>query len=102
MLDDSWDGNDLVAAHHEGPCLALRAWDLGVDEHVLDLLLPAGKPVARPPASYLKACELRLDRPLAPADRSLERHGAALEPGAVVLADRKSTRLNSSHPSISY
>src|SRR6266487_3618525 len=87
MLDDSWDGNDLVAAHHEGPCLALRAWDLGVDEHVLDLLLPAGKPVARPPASYLKACELRLDRPLAPANRSLERHGAALEPGAVVLAD---------------
>src|SRR6266705_6601924 len=87
MFDDSWDGNDFVAAHHEGPCLALRAWDLGVDEHVLDFLLPAGKPVARPPASYLKACELRLDRPLAPANRSLDRHGAALEPGAVVLAD---------------
>src|SRR5512132_84473 len=87
MLDNSRDSNDLVAAHHEGPRLALRAGDLGVDEHVLDLLAPAGEPVARPPAPYLKACELGLDRPLAPTNRSLERYGPALEPRAVVLAD---------------
>src|SRR6266496_6084394 len=88
MLDDTGNGDDLVSTHDERPRLALRPGDLGVDEHVLDLLSPAGEPVARPPASYLKACELRLDPPLAPANRALERDRAAFEPGAVVFADK--------------
>ena len=80
-------GDDLVSAHDERPRLALRAGNLGVDKHVLDLLPPAGEPVARPPASYLKACQLGFDPPPAPANGPLERDRAALEPGAVVLAD---------------
>src|SRR5690349_19020193 len=87
VLDDSRHCDDLVAAHDEWPRLALGAGDLGIDEHVLDLLAPAGEPVARPPASYLKACELGFDLPGAPANRSLERDRPPLEPGAVVLAD---------------
>src|SRR5205823_6420458 len=77
----------LVAAHDEGPRLALGAGDLGVDEHVLDLLAAPGESVARPPASYLKACELGLDPPVPPANRALERDRATLEPGAVVRTD---------------
>src|SRR5438067_583658 len=87
MLDDARNGDDLVAAHDEGPRLALGAGDLGVDEHVLDLLAAPGESVARPPASYLKACELGLDPPVPPANRALERDRATLEPGAVVLTD---------------
>src|SRR5204862_423678 len=48
---------------------------------------PAGEPVARPPTPYLKACELGFDRPLAPADRPLERDRPGLEPEAIVFAD---------------
>src|SRR5262249_11807446 len=86
-LDDSGDRNHFPTAHHEGPRFALGAGDLGVDEHVLDLLAPAGEPVARPPATYLKACQLGLDRPSAPANRAVERDRAAFEPRPVVLSD---------------
>ena len=50
-LDDPGHGDDLVAAHDERPAFAVGAWDLGVDEHVLDLLRAAGEPVAGPPAA---------------------------------------------------
>src|SRR5438067_10893548 len=85
VLDDTRDGDDLVAAYDERPRLALRPRDLGVDEHVLDLLPPAGEPVARPPASYLKAYELGFDPPFAPATLAGEVHRTALEPKAVVF-----------------
>src|SRR6266511_3094989 len=62
--------------------------DLGVDEHVLDLLRASGEPIAGTPGPYLKAWELRGDPPLAPADLALERHRRALEPDALVLAHR--------------
>src|SRR5689334_2901087 len=87
VIEDTGDRDNLVAAHDERPRLALRSGDLGVDEHVLDLLLPACEPVAGPPASYLKASELGLDPPLAPANSAVERNRAALQPEAVVLAD---------------
>src|SRR5256885_6031104 len=86
MVDDARDRDNLVAAHDQRPRLALRPWDLGVHEYVLDLLSSAGESVARPPASYLKASELGLDPPLAPANRTIERDRAALQPEAVVLA----------------
>src|SRR5919202_64974 len=86
MVDDAWHGDDLVAAHDQRPRLALGTRDLRVDEHVLDLLAPPRKPVAGPPAPYLKPSPRRLDRPLAPPHRPLERHRAGLEPEAVVLA----------------
>src|SRR3954471_2980089 len=86
MLDHSRHGDDFAPAYDEGPRLALRSRDLRVDEHVLDLLPAPGEPVARSPASYLKACELGFDRPRAPAHAALERHGGLLEPDAVVLA----------------
>ena len=73
-------------ADDERPGLAFGARDLRVDEHVLHLLAAPGEPVARAPASYLKAWELGFDRPRAPADRALERDGRLLEPDAVVLA----------------
>src|SRR5438067_6243913 len=85
-LDDSRDRDDLVPAHHERPAFAVGARDLGVDEHVLDLLRAALQPVARPPSPYLKPCQLRLDPPAAPLDRAFEVDGAALEPEALVLA----------------
>src|SRR2546423_3334019 len=86
-LDDSRHCDYLPTPHDEGPRLALGAGDLGVDKHVLDLLPPPGESVARPPASYLKACELGLDPPVPPANRAFECDWAALEPGAVVLTD---------------
>src|SRR3954471_1643826 len=89
MLDHSRHGDDFAPAYDEGPRLALGSRDLGVDEHVLDLLPAPGEPVARSPASYLKACELGLDRPRAPADAALERDRGLLEPDAVVLAHRR-------------
>src|SRR5439155_14752715 len=87
-LDDPGNGDDLVAADDEGPAFTVRAGDLRVDEHVLDLLRAAGESIARAPASYLKPWDLRLDAPRAPLDgagREVDR--AALEPQAVVLAD---------------
>src|SRR5581483_9531800 len=88
--DDPGDGDDLVAAHDQRPSFAVGARDLGVDEHVLDLLRAAGEPVARPPPAYLKPWHLRGDAPGAPADlaRRVELDRAVLEPEAVVLADR--------------
>src|SRR5262249_56816941 len=87
-LDEAWHGDDLAPPDDERPCLSLRAGDLRVDEHVLHLLGAAGEPVAGAPASYLKASELRFDRPLAPAHPAFERDGCLLEPDAVVLAHR--------------
>src|SRR5262249_31099854 len=46
------------------------------------------EPVARPPATYLKACELGFNSPFAPADGFLERDRAGLEPEPVVFAHR--------------
>src|SRR6516162_1454075 len=68
MLDDPGHGHHLVAAHHERPCLALRARHLRIDEHVLDLAPPTRHPVARSPPAHSKPLELRADSPLAPAD----------------------------------
>src|SRR5438552_3187624 len=86
VRDEPGNGDDLVSAHDEGPGLSVGTGDLGVDEHVLDLLAPPGEPVARPPASYLKPCQLRPDAPRAPAHFAVEVDGATLEPEAVVLA----------------
>src|SRR5262249_4803791 len=88
-IDDAGNRDNPVPAHHERPRLALGSRDLGVDEHVLDLLAAPGEPAARSPASYLKACEVGLDRPRAPADASLERYRRLLEPDALVFADRR-------------
>src|SRR5947209_3468315 len=85
-LDDSGHCDDLVATHDERPRLALRAGNLRVDEHVLDLLAPPGQPVAGAPGSYLKPWQLRLDAPRAPADLAFERNGRSFEPDAVVFA----------------
>src|SRR5207344_1747578 len=87
-VDDSGHGHDLLAAHDERPRFALGSRDLGVDEHVLDLLAASGEPVAGPPATYLKACELRFNPPPTPADVSVQRDRGLLEPDAVVFADR--------------
>src|SRR5437870_4059615 len=88
-VDDSRHRDDLVPAHDERPRLAFRAGNLRVDENVLDLLAPSSEPVARAPGSYLKAWELRLDAPRAPAHLALQRHGRALQPDAVVLTHRR-------------
>src|SRR5207247_2254628 len=74
--------------HDERPRFALGSRDFGVDEHVLDLLAAAREPVARPPASYLKAWERRFNAPWAPAHGAVERDRGLLEPNAVVLAHR--------------
>src|SRR5439155_26761630 len=89
MLDDSWHRDHLVAAHDERPRLALGSRDLGVDEHVLDLLAAPREPVAGTPRAYLKAWQLRLDVPWPPADLAVEREGGPLDPGAVVLAHER-------------
>ena len=74
-LDESQGRRRRRARVRRGPRLAFRPRDLGVDEHVLHLLAAPGEPVARSPASYLKACELGFDRPRAPAHPALERDG---------------------------
>src|SRR5207253_4996276 len=86
-LDDPRDGDDLVPAHDERPRLAFRAGNLGVDEHVLDLLPPSGEPVACAPTAYLKPWLGGANQPRPPANLALERDGRALEPHVVVLAD---------------
>src|SRR5262245_37781739 len=85
-LDDPGDGHDLVAAHHERPPFTVGAGDLGVDEHVLNLLRPAGEAIARPPPPYLKPTAVGGDAPRAPEHLAVELDGRALEPEAVVLA----------------
>src|SRR5438105_15790563 len=85
-LDDARNRDDHVPAHDERPRLACGTRDLGVDEHVLDLLRPPGEPVAGTPGSYLKAWEVRFDGPVAPVDETVQRDGRALEPDLVVLA----------------
>src|SRR3954447_14478093 len=87
VLDDAGNGDHLVPAHHERPGLSVGAGDLGVDEHVLDLLRPAGESVAGPPSSHFQPGAVGADPPLAPLDGSGEVDRAALEPEAVVLAD---------------
>src|SRR3954452_14975779 len=88
MLDDPRHGYDLVPAHDEWPGLALRAWDLGVDEHVLNLPGPAGETVAGLPSSHFETGRARGDAPCPPAHRSVELDRPALEPDAVVFAHR--------------
>src|SRR5206468_11909271 len=88
MLDQARHRDHLVAAHDERPRLALVSRDLGVDEHVLDLLAAPGEPVAWSPATYLKASELRLDRPRPPADATLERDRGLFEPDSLILPHR--------------
>src|SRR6266487_3416151 len=85
MLDDPRNRDHVVAPHDERPRLAFRFGDLGVDEHVLDLLRPVGEPVAGPPASYLKPLQLRANAPPSPAHLALERDRALLEPETVVF-----------------
>ncbi len=87
-LDDPGHGHDDVAADHQRPRLALGTGDLRVDEQVLDLLPPPGEPVAGPPASYLKPCQLRANAPRPPAHLAGEVDRAVLEPEPVVLAHR--------------
>src|SRR5437764_3551886 len=86
--DDPRHGDDLVAAHHERPAFAVGAWDLGVDEHVLDLLRAPGEPVAGSPPPYLKARQGGFDPPAAPLDHAVEVARAVLEPEPLVLAHR--------------
>src|SRR3954453_10539625 len=88
MLDDARDSDDLVAAHDERPGLAVRPWDLGVDEHVLNLLRPAGETVAGLPSSHYETGRARGDSPRPPAHGSVEIDRAALEPQVVVFAFR--------------
>src|SRR5436305_11937605 len=85
-VDDSRDRDDLVPAHDKRPRLAVRAGNLRVDEHVLDLLAPSGEPIARAPRAYLKAWHVGLDPPGAPPHLAIERKRALLEPHAVVFA----------------
>src|SRR3954469_4689380 len=87
-FDDAGHGDDLVTTHHEGPSFAVGARDLGVDEHILDLLPAALQPVARPPSPYLKPWQPRLDPPAAPLDGAVEIDGAALGPEPFVRAHR--------------
>src|SRR5207253_4170441 len=86
-LDDPRNRDDLVPAPDEGPRLALRAGNLRIDEHVLDLLPPSGQTVARPPGSHSKAWQVGGDPPRSPADLAAQLHRSVLEPEPVVLAD---------------
>src|SRR5215211_2143535 len=87
-IDDAGHGHDLVAPDDERPLLTLGARDLCVDKHVLDLLRAADESVARTPRSYLKPWERRRNSPGSPAHFAVERDRRALEPQAVVLANR--------------
>src|SRR5215211_1110658 len=87
-IDDAGHGHDLVAPDDERPLLTLGARDLCVDKHVLDLLRAADESVARTPRSYLKPWERRRNSPGSTAHFAVERDRRALEPQAVVLANR--------------
>src|SRR5438874_2731876 len=86
-LDVPRSGDDLVVAHDERLRFALRSRDLGVHEHVLDLLGASRQAIAGTPCAYLKALLVRGDAPMAPAHLALERQRSALEPDLVVFAD---------------
>src|SRR5262249_13169334 len=78
--------HDLVTAHDERPAFAVGAWDLCVDEHVLDLLRAPREPVPRAPPPYPKAWDPGADPEAAPAHLSDELDGCLLEPEPLVLA----------------
>src|SRR5436305_10356778 len=84
-VHDTRDCDDLVSAHDQGPALTVAARDLGVHEHVLDLLAAPGEPIAGPPPPYLKAFEVRADRPRPPLHLAVEGDRGALEPEPLVL-----------------
>src|SRR3954468_16902626 len=65
VLDDPGHGDHVVAAHDRRPRFALRPWNFGVDEYVLNLLSPSWEPVAGSPPAYLKASHARPDQPRA-------------------------------------
>ena len=75
-------------ANDERPRLALRARHLRVDEDVLHLLALPGEAVAGAPSADVQARAGRLERPPPPAHPALERHGAALQPDALVFPHR--------------
>src|SRR2546423_4060724 len=85
-LDDPGHGHDLVAPDDERPAFTIGPRHLCVDEHILDLLRASGEPVTRPPPSYLKPWQARLDPPRAPRDHAVQLARARLEPQPVVLA----------------
>src|SRR3954471_7095803 len=78
VLDDAGNCDHVVAADHERPGLSVGAWDLGVDEHVLDLLRPAGEPVAGLPSSHFETGCVSGDPPRPPLHRPVELDRAAL------------------------
>src|ERR687883_193161 len=80
VVDDPRNRDDLVASHDERPTFAVRARDLCVDEHVLDLPAATGEAVSGSPASYLKPWELGTDTPRPPRDLALELDRRALQP----------------------
>src|SRR5207247_2899934 len=86
VRDDPRHRDHVVSAHDEWPSFTLGSRDLGVDEHVLDLFRSAGEPVAGPPASYLKPCQLVANAPRSPLHFALEIDRAVLEPDLVVFA----------------
>src|SRR5436853_245521 len=73
------------------PSIASGARHLCVDEHILDLPRASGEPVARPPASYLKPWQARLDPPRPPRNRTVQHPWARLEPEPIVFAHRLQT-----------
>src|SRR5436305_5248167 len=83
-VDEPRHSDDLVSAYDQGPALSVGTRNLGVDEHVLDLLAPPREPVAGPPPPYCKSWPVCLDAPAAPAHLALERDRALLEPEALV------------------
>src|SRR5207248_8992383 len=80
LLDDPRNRHDLVATHDERPAVAVRARDLGIDEHVLNLLRATGEPVAGPPTANSKPWQIGFDPPATPDDRPVERARHGLEP----------------------
>src|SRR3954462_1655257 len=88
VLDDARHRDHLFSAHDKGPCLALRAGHLRVDEHVLDLPAPTRQPVPWPPPPHSKSWQLGADHPLPPAPLAGDLDRPALEPEPLVLAHR--------------
>src|SRR4051812_33858356 len=70
-LDEARDSDDLVPAHDDRPAVPEAARDLGVGEHVLELLPPAGEPIARSPRPYRQTRLVGLEYPRAPTDAAL-------------------------------